>query len=116
MDTHKIGINEAFLVKRKLKLSGLREQNLEELTAEIQLIRGIDTVGFDSTRERMQVSYDASVTSIDAILQVLKQHSVEPKKGWWNQYKLGWDRQIDQNVRDNAKHVPHCCSKPPPGK
>jgi hypothetical protein len=115
MDTHNTGINEAFLVKRNLKLTGLTEQKIEEFIPEIQVIRGIDTVEFDATRERIRVSYDASVTSIDSILKILKQHSVEPKNGWWNQFKLDWNRQIDQNVSDNAKHVPHCCSKPPPG-
>lgn len=115
MKTHKAGIHVAFLVKRKVKLTGLANQELVALTTEIESLKGIDQIEFDVERGLMKASYDASITNIDIILETLKQHSIEPSKGWWNRYKLDWDRQIDQNVRENAKHEPHCCSKPPAG-
>jgi hypothetical protein len=115
MDTHKVGINKAFIVKRKLKLSGLTQQGVEWARNEIESIRGVDTLDLQAQSGRMSVSYDASVTSISAILDRLQSQGIEPASDWWNRFKLNWDQQIDQNVRDNAKHVPHCCSKPPPG-
>lgn len=115
MDTHKVGINEAFLVKRRLKLTGMTQQSVELAKLEVESLRGVDMVGLSVKSGRLSVSYDASITSISAILDILQSHDIKPVSDWWNRLKLSWDKQIDQNVRDNAKHVPHCCSKPPPG-
>jgi hypothetical protein len=115
MDTHKVGINEAFLVKRKLKLTGMTQQSVELAKLEVESIRGVDRVNLSVKSGRLSVSYDASITSIIAILDMLQTQGIEPASDWWNRLKISWDKQIDQNVRDNAKHVPHCCSKPPTG-
>ncbi|CAI8225912.1 MAG: Uncharacterised protein [Marinobacterium sp. xm-d-530] len=115
MDTHKVGINEAFLVKRKLKLTGMTQQSVELAKREVESIRGVDMVDLGVKNGSLSVSYDASIASISAILDILESHDIKPESDWWNRLKLSWDKQIDQNVRDNAKHVPHCCSKPPPG-
>ena len=116
MDTRKVGINEAFLVKRRLKLTGLAQQGVELAKLEVESIRGVDVVDLSAKGGRLSVSDDASVTSISAILDILQSHDIKPASDWWNRLKLSWDKQIDENVRDNAKHVPHCCSKPPPGR
>ncbi|NRP27328.1 hypothetical protein XMD420_000931 [Marinobacterium sp. xm-d-420] len=116
MDTHKAGINEAFLVKRKLKLTGMTQQSVELAKQEVESIRGLDMVDLSVKSGRLLVSYDASITSISAILNILQSHDIKPASDWWNRLKLSWDKQIDQNIRDNARHVPHCCSKPPAGR
>lgn len=115
MSTHKPGIHEAFLVTRTLKLKGLEDRSITDIETDIASIRGVDCISLNQNRRLLRVAYDASVTSIDRILDQLSIHGINIDNGWWNRFKLGWDRQIDQNVRDNAKHVPHCCSKPPPG-
>lgn len=88
---------------------------MEALISEINQIHGINTIKLDPIRNSIELTYDGVIINIDTVLGELKQHGVEPKQGWWNQFKLDWYRQIDQNVSDNAKHVPHCCSKPPQG-
>ena len=116
MDRHRIGVNEAFLVKHRLKLTGLSQQNVEQARYKIENTRGIDSIELRVDISMMSVSYDASITSISSIFDLLQSESIEPAPDWWNQLKLSWDKQIDQNVRDNAKHVPHCCNKPPQRK
>ena len=99
----------------RLKLTGMTLQSVELAKLEVGSIRGVDMEDLSVKSGRLSVSYDASVTSISAILEILESHDIKPACDWWSRVKLSWDKQIDQNVRDNAKHVPHWCSKPPPG-
>lgn len=116
MTEHKPGIHEAFLVKRKLKLAGLDAAQLAELEAKLGEMPGVDRISLQADPMLLRVTYDASMTDMDSLLKLLAEAGVSPHKSWWTQYKLNWDRQIDRNIKDNAKHQPHCCSKPPPGK
>lgn len=116
MTTHRPGINEGFLVNRKVKLTGLTANNTAEIKPLINEIVGVDSIHLQVESMLMRVSYDASLTDMETLLKILSNHEVFPHSGWWTQYKLKWDRQVDLNIRDNAKHQPHCCSKPPPGK
>lgn len=116
MTEHKPGIHEAFLVKRKLKLAGLHPDQIAELEAKFGELIGVDRISFQANPMLMRVAYDASQTDMNSLLQLLAEDGVEPDAGWWTQFKLNWDRQIDDNIKANAKHQPHCCSKPPPGK
>ncbi len=116
MSDPKPGVHAGFLVKRKLKLAGLKAEQLAELEGQLDNIIGVDQVQLQTTPMQMRVAYDASQTDMNTLLHVLAEAGVEPDSGWWTQFKLNWDRQIDENIKANAKHQPHCCSKPPPGK
>ncbi len=113
MNTHKSGIHEAFLVKRCIRLTEFSSKQATILESQIGDITGIDHIKLDSSQYTMQIAYDASVTSIDAAIEQLEPQGIKPDTGWWTGFKLGWIRQIDRNVRDNAKHQPHCCNKIP---
>lgn len=112
---HRAGVSEAYLVKRHLRIETLEPGSAESLCDEINRIIGIDSVAIDPQTRQLDIAYDASVLNIDDIEAVFTRNGVAFAHGWWNRTKLEHYRFVDQNVRDNAKADPHCCSKPPPG-
>ena len=112
---HRPGVAEASRVVRHLKLETSPEQNLAIAIAEIDQLVGIDEVALAEEGTLIHLAYDAATVSIDDIEAILTRHNVEVGHGWWNHFKEGHYRFVDQNVKDNAAHVPSCCSKMPPG-
>lgn len=110
---HRAGVKEANLVKRHLKLSGIDERNIDSLYDEIDQLPGVDSVRIQGAR--MDVAYDASHCHIDMLEEVVRQHGGRFSDAWWARVKKSYYRFVDQNARDNAAHVPHCCGKVPPG-
>jgi hypothetical protein len=110
------GVHEACLVKRHLKLQHLDHGLARAITEEIALHSGVDTVELDSDSRRLDVTYDASQLQFPELTDILLRHGVEPERGWWARFRASWYRFTDQNIRDNARHEPHCCNKAPPGK
>ena len=116
MTQHRTGVNEVFLTKHKLKLTDLNQVNANEIQAELDAMVGIDGVWIDLGKSIIKIAYDASHHDIDEMIGVIHKHGAGGSDDWWTQWKLGWDRQTDQNIKDNAKHEPHRCNKLPPGR
>jgi hypothetical protein len=116
MSTHRPGVHEGYLVSHTLKVTDLTEDKSGAVLNDIDSQIGVDTTSVDPDHSEITVSYDASVIDMDTICQHLQQQGVGIDPGWWNQFKLNWDRQIDQNVKDNAAHEPSCCNKPLSGQ
>lgn len=114
MSKHRPGIHEGFLIKHKLKLEGLVVENVEAIQSEIDALIGVDGVWLDLEKHTIKIAYDGSVRDIDEMLEILLRHGAQVSPDWWNQFKLRRDREADQNIKDNAKHEPHCCNKIPP--
>jgi hypothetical protein len=81
---------------------------------EIDEIYGVDEVSFDERSQVLNVAYDASRTRIDCIEDILVKHRVQISQDRWARFKEGHYRFVDQNVKDNAEHVPFSCHKIPP--
>ena len=113
MTAHRVGVNPGFLTRHRLRLATFDEAEGETLVAEIDKLPGVDAVWLDSNKHTLKVAYDASRHNIDEIITLLRQHGVSLKDSWWSRLKLGWQRQIDDNIAHNARHEPHCCNKPP---
>tara|TARA_R110001592_G_scaffold240432_1_gene500526 strand:+ start:8900 stop:9256 length:357 start_codon:yes stop_codon:yes gene_type:complete len=113
---HRLGVSETNLVDRHLKLVDVDTQCIALAISEIDEIYGIDEVSFDERSEVLNVAYDASRTCIDCIEDILVKHRVEVSHDWWTRFKEGHYRFVDQNVKDNAEHVPFSCHKIPPHK
>lgn len=116
MSKHRAGVHEGFLAKHKLKLMNLNSVNAKKILEEIDEMTGVDGVWADLGRSVIKIAYDASHHDIDEMIGVIRKHEADVSEDWWNQWKLRWDRQIDQNIQDNANHHPHCCNKLPPGR
>lgn len=113
---HRLGVSEVNLVHRHLKLADVDTSRIALAISEIDEIYGIDDVSFDERSRKLDVAYDASRTCIDCIEDVLAKHRVEISHDWWTRFKEGHYRFVDQNVKDNAEHVPFSCHKVPPHK
>jgi len=113
--TRRAGVSQENRVVRHLKLDKSPGSALAAAVAEIDQIFGMDEVALADEGTLIHLAYDASVVSIDDIEEILGRHGVEVGHGWWNHLKEGGYRFVDQNVKDNAAHVPSCCSKMPPG-
>jgi hypothetical protein len=114
-EKHRPGVSEVNLVVRHLKLENATPQKVLSASEEIEQIYGLDAISFDQKTQVINLAYDASQIMIDGIEYVLKQHGMEISHDWWTRFKEGYYRFVDQNVKDNAKAVSHCCNKPPIG-
>ena len=55
------------------------------------------------------MAYDASRLCIDHIETILARHAIEISNSWWNRFKEGHYRFVDQNIKDNASKEPWSC-------
>jgi len=113
---HRLGVSETNLVVRHLKLVTTNVDRINDAIAEIDEIYGLDAVSFNDKSNVIDVAYDASRICIDCIEEVLQKYDIEVSHDWWNRFKEDYYRFVDQNVKDNADHIPFSCHKIPPHK
>ena len=113
MSEHRPGVKEGFLTKHKLTLIDLTAENAEQIRSEIDAMISIDGVWIDLDKSTIKIAYDASQHNIDEMLEIIQKYGAGVNPDWWNQWKLSWDRYIDENIKNNATSRPHCCNKPP---
>lgn len=112
---HRLGVSEVNLVVRHLKLEPVEGEKINLAVSEIDQIYGLDGVSYDEKTHMLNLAYDASRVGIDCVENVLKNHQVEVSHDWWTHLKEGYYRFVDDNVKENEKHVPLSCHKNPPG-
>lgn len=109
-------MNSAFQVARKLPLKPGQGVPLERSTLDaLASLPGMISVRFGADGQQLQLNYDASVIQIDAILAHCTRLGIQPGSRRRTRWKLAWYRFVDRNLRDNARHRPHCCNKAPKG-
>lgn len=113
MSEHRVGVNPGFLTKHKLALSGLDESRARAICSEIEELMSIDGVWADARKQTVTIAYDASHHDIDEMIAIIEKHGARVRNNWWTQTRLGFQRQTDQNIKDNAHHEASCCSKMP---
>lgn len=113
MNQHRTGISPGFLTKHRLVLQGLNDINANAIVAELDQLPCMDSVIINRKKQSIKLHYDASRHHIDEMIAIVIKHGATVKEGWWNHIRLGWQRQIDQNIKENAQHEPHCCNKNP---
>lgn len=110
-----VGVSELNLVSRHLKLDYITAENQSVLLTEIDQIHGVDTVSYNEKKQMFNVAYDATLTNLEKIEQIITRYGGDIADGWWNHFKESYYKFVDQNIKDNAEHVPSCCHKPPAG-
>ncbi|MED5524926.1 MAG: cation transporter [Pseudomonadota bacterium] len=111
MTTLRPGVREAYLVRRKLTVSG--EQAAARDCAEaLDALPGINSVTFSGNR--LTLSYDATVANLDALEQAINDFGLGVQRRGLAGIRFGYYRFVDQNIRDNATHEPWCCHRLPP--
>ncbi len=111
---HRVGVKEANLVTRNLRLSKVNEENRDALMKEIDQLFGIDEAVFNSKEKSIYLAYDASNINLDGIELVIKNHGADIHNDWWTHTKKEYYKFVDQNVKDNSEHTPWSCHKTPP--
>jgi len=112
---HKVGVSEANLVIRTLKLTGMNKENSETIIAEINATFGVDAVSYNEDDKMLHLAYDATNINLDGIEDILTKHNAKVSDTWWNHIKEDYYKFVDQNVKDNANHKPWSCHKTPLG-
>lgn len=112
--TYRDGVNPGYLVTFKIGYQCQDQTPLASALAKLDALLGMQQLTLLEKQCALVLKYDASKLDIDQILEMLSATNITLKSGWWATRKLNHYRFINQNVRDNAKHVPVCCSKPPP--
>jgi hypothetical protein len=112
---HSVGVNEFNLVSRHLKIDHLTSENQSALLTEVEQILGVDAVSYDEKQRLFNVAYDATHTDLESIEKIITSYGADISDGWWNHLKEDYYKFVDQNIKDNAEHVPSCCHKPPSG-
>jgi hypothetical protein len=112
---HRVGVREANLVVRHLKLEGVSDENKQALLDDIDHTFGIDSVSYDDKSATLNVAYDAVNCCIDGIEEKIKAHGADISHDWWTRFKESYYQFTDQNIKDNAQHEPWSCHKSPPG-
>ena len=111
---HRLGVSEANLVIRHLKLEPCEANTMRAALVEIDQLFGLDGVSFDERSHMLNAAYDATRISIDCVLEVLSKYGIEVGHDWWTHLKEGYYRAVDGNVQDKANREPLSCHPPPP--
>lgn len=109
---HRVGVKEANLVVRHLKLQGVTKDNLPLMLTEIDRLFGIDAVSYDDTTETIHLAYDATHCQLEGIEALMQQRGIDISHDWWTRFKEGYYRYVDTNVCENAHHKPWNCHNP----
>ncbi|PKG80812.1 hypothetical protein CXF85_22150 [Colwellia sp. 75C3] len=112
---HRVGVKEANLVIRNLRLTNVVDANRNALMEDIDHQFGIDEISYNSTDACLYLAYDATNINLEGIEDIIKKHGADIHNDWWTHTKEQYYKFVDQNVKDNAKHVPWSCHKPPSG-
>lgn len=106
-------VNIASLAKVSLRVAGRSKSNASDFFQRWQHRQGIAFLQVDWKKQRILVHYDALVMSLTEILEGLEEANIPLNKGLFHRWRLHLARQVEQNIRDNLNHVPHCCGKAP---
>ncbi len=112
---HRVGVQEANLVVRHLKLEGITDENKAAILSEIDQTFGIDNVSFDDNSQTLNVAYDATNCCLDGLEEIIHKYGADISHDLWTHFKEMYYKYVDENVKDNAQHQPWSCHQNPPG-
>ena len=107
--SHRLGVSEATLVKRKLKLACCDPARIDAAVEEIDQIFGMDDARFEPRSAMLYLAYDATRTCLDCVEEILLKHNVSVSDSLWMRIKQNFYHFTDDNVKDNASHEPWSC-------
>jgi len=111
---HRVGVQEANLVVRHLKLININDEKQKEIVAEIDKTFGIDNVSFDQDSQTINFAYDATRCNLDGLEEIISKHGADVAHDLWTYFKESYYKYVDENVKDNAQHEPWSCHTKPP--
>lgn len=110
---HKVGVTEANLVLRHLKLTNTNDAKISAIISDIDAAFGVDAVSFEDKTQILHIGYDATHCELDSIENIVKINGADISHDWWTNFKEGYYQFVDENIRENAKHKPWSCHASP---
>jgi hypothetical protein len=89
---HRVGVTEANLVLRHLKLSNTNEAKICDIDATF----GIDAVSFEQATQTLHIGYDAKDSELDGIENIVKIKGADISHDWWTNFKEGYYQFVDR--------------------
>jgi len=106
-------IDQASIVKATIRTSHMTLEEAKRFFRQWQDADGIVFLSVLVKKQKIRVHYDARSVQLNDILDGVKASNINENVGWLSRWRLQIIRQIEQNVIDNIRHVPHCCAKAP---
>jgi hypothetical protein len=113
---HRVGVQEANLVVRQLKLANVNDDNKAVILTEIDQTFGIDSVSFDDKTQTLNLAYDVTRCNLDSLEAIIRQHGGDIADSLWTHLKESYYKYVDENMKDNVSHQPWSCHTKPPGQ
>ncbi|WP_065978802.1 cation transporter (plasmid) [Pseudoalteromonas lipolytica] len=113
---HRVGVKEANLVVRNLRLCKVTDENCDALIEEIDRLFGIDEVSYNIRENVIHLAYDATHLNLEGIETVIRKHGADLHNDWWTHTKESYYQFVDQNIKDNVTHKPWSCHATPPNR
>jgi hypothetical protein len=106
--------SELSTVCRKVSASSLRVvSDLQQAVGILSALPGVKKAALTASRKQVKVDYDVAKLQYPALIHALEEAGLLKEPSWWERVKLGWYKDQDCVVRDNARAKPSpCCSNP----
>lgn len=109
-------MNLAFCHTVRLKFKQISSVDESLVMACLGQLEYVDRIHFESKKSIISFRYDASQLELDIVIDVLDALGIRLyRDSYWWRCKLAFVYYLERNIRSNARHVPHCCGKPPNG-
>lgn len=92
----------------------LTAETLPVASEALRELPGVDKVE-QMTPQRLRITYDVTHTDWATLRERLQAVSAYSQTGLLARWRDGWRELLEQNMRDNLRHKPACCSKAPAG-
>ena len=109
MNTHNPGVNQEFLVTRRLNLIGSLAGNFDLIESELNALIGVNSAVLDLSTGVLRIAYDASKRQLVELEAVIVAQGGQLSDERWQRYKQRWYCYFDQNIKSNAARDPRCC-------
>jgi translation elongation factor EF-1beta len=93
---HRVGVTEANLVLRHLKLSNTNEAKICVIVRDIDATFGIDAVSFEQATQTLHIGYDATQCELEGIENIEKINGADISHDWWTNFKEGYYQFVDR--------------------
>ncbi|WP_417552379.1 hypothetical protein [Marinomonas fungiae] len=104
----------AFTNKLSHKFSGVTVENASLVEDALRAYQGVQFVQVKLQKSLIRLNYDVQLTNLDELMDLLAEFDVTKyQRSLWWKWRWRFAKLIEQNIKANAAHVPHCCGKAP---
>lgn len=106
-------VDQASIAKATIHTRLMTLGQAKQFFSQWQNAQGILFLSVPVKKQKIRVHYDVNLIRLERILESIELFSIEPNPSWFSRWRLRIAQQVEQNVIDNIRHVPHCCAKAP---